>query len=185
MKCEQVEQLLDQYLDGELGDAEGALLREHVEECHGCAARFGTVLAAVEGLEQMPELRAPSGLTAAVLAGLPEIETAAIAPRMGWALGLAGAVLTALIVLALPELMWVGVAVLGALGAGVEAVAGALPAASVWMADVAAASARGLSRALWVGLLANMTLLGAALLSIGAWVHRKRLMGVRVSTLAL
>ena len=37
MRCEQVERLLIDYLEGELGETEASAVREHIAECMACA----------------------------------------------------------------------------------------------------------------------------------------------------
>jgi len=49
MRCEQVDRLLIDYLEGELGPAEAAAVREHLEKCTACAAE----LAAFESTREL------------------------------------------------------------------------------------------------------------------------------------
>jgi len=40
MKCERVEELLIDYLEGEIEPAENRLVENHLQKCHSCSAKF-------------------------------------------------------------------------------------------------------------------------------------------------
>jgi anti-sigma factor RsiW len=63
MQCEEVRPRLDAYLDGELAETEGALLRSHLEGCPDC----GPEIAALERLRESIRRAAPDYRAAAEL----------------------------------------------------------------------------------------------------------------------
>ncbi|HEY1300036.1 MAG TPA: anti-sigma factor [Stellaceae bacterium] len=88
MECEEARPRLDAYLDGELGAAERASLREHIAGCHEC----GPEAAALERLRAgiraaAPVYRAPPELHTQIRAALRRERIQAAAPSWrapGW-----------------------------------------------------------------------------------------------------
>ncbi len=186
MKCEQVERVLDDYLDGVLPADEVRELERHLDECPECARSFGGLIATVRELEALPDPEAPADLVPAVIGRLEErrvVEQALPAYQVGWALGLAGAVLTALILILLPGVVWIACTVLSGLGASVAAALGALPHLGALAALTAVTVADAVDGILKVALALDLVLLGAVLVSIWAWINRWRLATTRVNVL--
>lgn len=76
MQCEEVRPRLDAYIDGELADAEGALLKEHLPGCAACS----TEAAALERLrnnirQSAPSYRAPAALRSQIRYAIRREET--------------------------------------------------------------------------------------------------------------
>lgn len=73
MNCTQIQQLLPEWLDGELDAATAGQIEKHVATCDVCSAEadiwrnIGSVLR-----EGMPDIKTPPGLVASVMSQLPE-----------------------------------------------------------------------------------------------------------------
>jgi len=59
MKCERVEELLIDYLEGEIEPAENRLVENHLQKCHSCSARFSE-FKEIRGVFQSEILPQPS-----------------------------------------------------------------------------------------------------------------------------
>jgi len=71
MICERIEELLSAFLEGELGQAEKALVEGHLAGCPDCAALLAVLSRAQRALADFPELDVSPGLQAR-LASIPE-----------------------------------------------------------------------------------------------------------------
>jgi hypothetical protein len=71
MICERIEELLSAFLEGELGQAEKALVESHLATCPGCAALLAVLSRTQQALADFPELDVSLGLKAR-LAAIPE-----------------------------------------------------------------------------------------------------------------
>ena len=66
--CEQMQDLIENYLDGELGDSEKAEFELHVASCGDCAAELALAHRVGEGLDSLGILRSPLSVEKAALA---------------------------------------------------------------------------------------------------------------------
>jgi mycothiol system anti-sigma-R factor len=87
MQCEEVRPRLDAYLDGEVAEAERALLRDHIGGCAECGPEAAALERLREGIRRAaPVYRAPAALRSSLRASLRR-ETAARPAAMratGW-----------------------------------------------------------------------------------------------------
>lgn len=101
MDCDQVMQMVDAHLDGELSPGESETLLQHVHACAECSELHMALLEAVDVLGALPTPQAPDTLVSDVMAALPvsieRSEHEHIA-SLAWGLGLAGALATMLVV---------------------------------------------------------------------------------------
>lgn len=132
MDCRRIDERIDAWLDGELGEREQREMARHVNECPRCQAQYAALLRAVDRLETLADPVAPEEFVAAVRARLPERRTAASPARVAWVLGLAGALGTAASVLGV--LWFMGLAVPWG---GLAAAASALPGLAMSLAHAA------------------------------------------------
>jgi anti-sigma factor (TIGR02949 family) len=80
MECEEVRPRLDAYIDGEVGEAERALLRDHVASCADCGPDVAALERLRDGIRQSaPDYRAPEALRSQIRFALRR-EAAARAP---------------------------------------------------------------------------------------------------------
>ncbi len=175
MNCEHVERALDDYLDGELAPAAAGALERHLDECPECARSYGGLIATVRELEALPAPQCPADLVPQVIERLEDlrvVERALPAHQVGWVLGLAGAMMTALMLVMLPDVAWIGWTVLGGLGASLTAALGALPHIGTLAAVTAVTVADAVDEILRIALVLDVMLLGAVVLSIAAWFRR-------------
>jgi anti-sigma factor (TIGR02949 family) len=101
MTCEDAARALDPYVDGELGPAEAAAFRQHLEACPVCRRRLEQRTALRQAIRRVPYRPAPERLRARV-ATAPRPRWRGVQPLVAWAamlllgvsLGAAGAVLT-------------------------------------------------------------------------------------------
>ncbi len=89
MECDEARPLLDAYLDGELGEAERADLRDHVEGCAECGPEAAALERLRDGIRQIrPGLSRARGaaleLRAALRREAAESRPAAMARVAGW-----------------------------------------------------------------------------------------------------
>lgn len=73
--CDQADERLEAYLDGELGEFEAARLRRHLSSCAACAAELAWAERVQEGLRALPEHSCPPQVLEDVL------RRTALAPR--------------------------------------------------------------------------------------------------------
>ena len=85
MSCPRTLKRLSPYLDGDLGDAERARIRAHLETCKGCAAELDALQRTVELLGALPEVEAPPHLAQRIIARLRDGEGEP--GRFDWLLG--------------------------------------------------------------------------------------------------
>ena len=101
MRCEEARRRLDAYIDGELGAAEQASLREHLAGCGECGPEAEAVERLRAGIrEAAPRYRAPPGLRRQIHAALRRERTAPARPLWrapGW-LAYAASILVAVAV---------------------------------------------------------------------------------------
>jgi hypothetical protein len=71
MECERIEELLPSYLEGDLSQAEKALVESHLAGCPDCVALLAVLGRAQQALATIPELEVSAGLSAR-LAAIPE-----------------------------------------------------------------------------------------------------------------
>jgi len=71
MTCERIEELLSAFLEGELSQAEKALVETHLAGCPDCTALLAILSRAQQALADFPELEVSPGLQAR-LAAIPE-----------------------------------------------------------------------------------------------------------------
>lgn len=87
MNCEEVRPRLDAYIDGELAEADRALLRSHLESCPDCGPEIAGLERLRDGIRQAaPEYRAPAELRSRIRLALRR-EAAARAPTPSRAAG--------------------------------------------------------------------------------------------------
>ena len=71
MECEEVRPRLDGYLDGELGEADRAGLRDHIEGCAECGPEAAALARLRDGIRQAaPVYRAPPALRSQIRSAL-------------------------------------------------------------------------------------------------------------------
>jgi len=167
MDCRSVDERIDAWLDGELGERERREIVRHLDGCARCAAQYGALVAAVERLATGADPVAPDDFVATVVARLPERRPAASPARIGWALGLTGALGTAASVLAA---LWL--AGMAASWGGLAAVASALPGLAMGVADGLLVLGEALATPVAWGLALNLALVGTLGL---AYLWRNRL----------
>ena len=66
MKCDDVRDLLDEYVDGELAPADRASVEEHLAGCEACRTECEELRKTAELVRSMPRAAAPEGLVAEV-----------------------------------------------------------------------------------------------------------------------
>jgi hypothetical protein len=71
MNCERIEELLSAFLEGELGQAEKALVESHLAGCPDCTALLGVLRRTQQALADFPELEVSPDLQAR-FAAIPE-----------------------------------------------------------------------------------------------------------------
>ncbi|MBI3894097.1 MAG: FecR domain-containing protein [Candidatus Wallbacteria bacterium] len=69
--CENIQALLSDYAEGELTDADGRTVEEHLKSCRACAGELTLMRALVSGLHRIPEETAPPAILAALSRRLP------------------------------------------------------------------------------------------------------------------
>ncbi|MBI4868675.1 MAG: FecR domain-containing protein [Candidatus Wallbacteria bacterium] len=95
--CEETQAQLSDYAEGELGDAAGCRIEEHLRSCRACAGELTLIRALVSGLHKIPEETAPPAVLAAISRRLRERPSPALRPAAlpawltSWRLAAAGA----------------------------------------------------------------------------------------------
>ncbi|MBI2943350.1 MAG: FecR domain-containing protein [Candidatus Wallbacteria bacterium] len=95
--CEEIQAQLSDYAEGELGDAAGCRIEEHLKSCRTCAGELTLMRALVSGLHKIPEETAPPAVLAAISRRLRERPSPALRPAAlpawltSWRLAAAGA----------------------------------------------------------------------------------------------
>lgn len=74
--CKHIQPRLTAYLDGELADADGSVVRGHLRECAECREAARAEAALRDGLRQLPPVDPPAALWAGVQARLAAAEVA-------------------------------------------------------------------------------------------------------------
>lgn len=67
MNCQEVRELMQRHVDGDLNAAETATLMDHVEHCPDCAVMMERLVHLSRGLEQLPRVEPPYSLVDAIL----------------------------------------------------------------------------------------------------------------------
>lgn len=62
-RCDWVQAVVDDYVDGNLPDKEAALLTEHCAECESCAVELELALAVKDGLDALSMIACPDEVT--------------------------------------------------------------------------------------------------------------------------
>jgi hypothetical protein len=76
MKCQEVMELMQRHVDGDLNAEETSLMLDHVGHCPDCAAMLKRLLHLSRGLEQLPRVAPPYSLVDAILPELGNWEAA-------------------------------------------------------------------------------------------------------------
>ena len=85
MKCEDIKELLTEYLDGELPPEDAAAVEEHTAGCDACRAELDALRQTTALLQSLPKADAPAGLAENVTASLDrEIAIHRRAALMRW-----------------------------------------------------------------------------------------------------
>ncbi|RTE11436.1 zf-HC2 domain-containing protein [Paenibacillus whitsoniae] len=71
MNCKEALPLIHEYLDGDLRGAESIQLKEHLLACRACHETFKQLEKTDALVRMLPSTKAPSGLTAQIMSGLP------------------------------------------------------------------------------------------------------------------
>jgi anti-sigma factor RsiW len=71
MTCDRIEDLLPEYVDGDLGPGDAALVERHLAGCPGCAALAALLRDVSVALASFPEISPSPGLTSK-LAAIPD-----------------------------------------------------------------------------------------------------------------
>jgi anti-sigma factor RsiW len=84
--CEDVELMLQDYLDGYLLPSQCEILESHVRCCEGCRKLLGGVTRLDRRMERLGEVEAPAGLSRAILDALPAqpYRPAPLRRALGW-----------------------------------------------------------------------------------------------------
>ena len=82
MRCENIENLIAAYADGELDGMQKDLVKAHIEACPRCAELYREYLALNEALSACAE-RAPDDLCDKVMAAVQKEKAAAVKPMRG------------------------------------------------------------------------------------------------------
>lgn len=88
MSCDDVRPRLTAYLDGDLDDERGSVVRGHLRACDACQQIATTEAALRDGLRQLPPVDPPASMWAGIQARLAEQEVAH-AQRPAWRRALA------------------------------------------------------------------------------------------------
>ena len=99
MRCEQASEMMSEWLDGRLDDAEVAVLEDHLSRCSECQAEWGRLQALNTLLSAAAMVRPPVRMRVQVMARLSRRDQARRAIIGGTALGL-GTVALAFLALA-------------------------------------------------------------------------------------
>lgn len=95
MKCDEVEEMLSAYADGEIGGHKAAEVRTHLAGCESCSDRLEALEVLQSKLgEMMSERLKGLDISDAVMASLP-VRGRPVLPRLAWAL--AGMVIVAVV----------------------------------------------------------------------------------------
>lgn len=66
MNCEQIHDLLNEYVDGELAAADREAVERHLADCAGCREELRALRQTAEMVRSLPHVRAPEGMVDAV-----------------------------------------------------------------------------------------------------------------------
>ncbi|CAM4000970.1 zf-HC2 domain-containing protein [Cohnella lubricantis] len=81
MNCEEVMELMQRSLDGDLDKAETSRMKEHIQTCPDCAAMFERLTLLSDNLAQLPRVVPSFSIVDSILPQLEMIELAANAPQ--------------------------------------------------------------------------------------------------------
>ena len=74
MKCEDIRELLDDYIEGKLAESKSNLVHEHILSCEKCANEKDRLYAIIASLSSMPRKSAPVNFVEQVMTNLPELD---------------------------------------------------------------------------------------------------------------
>jgi len=92
MECERLKELIDDYLDGILPQAEGEALKRHLVECRACAEEFAFARMLASDLSETTLEQTPPELTDKILKRLPGRKFRFVLP---WGLSMGEVAITA------------------------------------------------------------------------------------------
>jgi len=78
MMCEEVSELMQRHLDGDLDPSEESVLQAHIAMCPECARLWDRLLRLHAELDALPKVKPPFSLVDAILPRLAEIDRAAL-----------------------------------------------------------------------------------------------------------
>jgi mycothiol system anti-sigma-R factor len=88
MRCEEIRPRLDAYIDGELAEAERAVLRDHLADCPECGPEAAALARLRDSIRQSaPAYRAPAALRSQIRFALRRevaASTRVARPAPGW-----------------------------------------------------------------------------------------------------
>ncbi|MBQ9079697.1 MAG: zf-HC2 domain-containing protein [Clostridia bacterium] len=70
LTCEQVSELINEYIDGELDAATAAAVASHIAECDGCRRLYDEISAVCQAAAQAGECEIPEGLHESIMSAL-------------------------------------------------------------------------------------------------------------------
>lgn len=79
--CENIQEELSAYLDGELQDSARAACEAHICACQTCRAVLEDLKAASAAVSSLPKLKAPAALALRVQQQVPALPCRRISPR--------------------------------------------------------------------------------------------------------
>ena len=78
MECSRANELMMQYMDGTLSEANAAKLRKHIDHCEACSADFAVYDEIVGAFEICDETPAPDGFVEAVMTKVSALESVSV-----------------------------------------------------------------------------------------------------------
>ncbi|HPW40273.1 MAG TPA: hypothetical protein PLW98_02015 [Bacillota bacterium] len=70
MQCQEINNLVMKYFDGNISELEREMIIKHNEKCNRCAEEFGILRNAIDTLEELPEIEVPAGFESRVMEGI-------------------------------------------------------------------------------------------------------------------
>lgn len=74
MTCQEVSELMQRHLDGDLQDAERQQLQNHIDQCSSCATLYERLTNLNEQLENLPKVEPPRSLVDEILPRLAQLD---------------------------------------------------------------------------------------------------------------
>ena len=180
MKCCDVDQRIDAYLDGELPEGESGRLTGHISECERCGRQYAALLQTVQALEELPDIEAPAQLIGDVLSQLParlakaDRERAPVRAywRIGWSIGMAGAVAAAGFATLMVCFARVAPASLGPVLKLGKVAFSPIAEAGIWLLNTIAIVVPTCGQVVAYGLIIDIILLASCIIAVKLW-HRR------------